>query len=133
VLKRGAFFSRWQVQQKESCKKSPKDTARERGISTTNLTSCKISTEKQNLYDKEEGRKKAQLRNLLPETLRMLGGPTLLRKEGDPQQTNQLSTSYTPKLGLKAQRMTGGQAAHLITLRCSVVAAAAAGRKTTLM
>lgn len=106
---------------------------REREISTTNLTSCKISTEKQNPYDKEEGRKKAQLRNLLPETLRMLAGPTLLRKEGDPQQTNQLSTSYIPKLGLKAQRMNGGQAAHLITLRCSVVAAAADGRKTTLM
>jgi uncharacterized protein with gpF-like domain len=111
VLKREAYFSRWQVQQKESCKKSPKDTARERerererGISTTNLTSCKISTEKQNPHDKEEGRKKAQLRNLLQKTLRMLAGPTLLRKEGDSQQTNQLSTSYIPKLGLKAQRM----------------------------
>jgi hypothetical protein len=54
---------------------------REREISTTNLTSCKISTEKQNPYDKEEGRKKAQLRNLLPETLRMLAGPTLLKEK----------------------------------------------------
>jgi hypothetical protein len=78
VLKRGAFFSRWQVQQKQSCKKSPKEREREREteISTTDLTSCKISTEKQNPYDKEEGRKKAQLRNPLPETLMMLAGPT---------------------------------------------------------
>jgi hypothetical protein len=88
VLKRGAFFSRWQVQQKESCKKSQRQSERERErereISTPNLTSCKISTEKQNPYDKEEGRKKAQLSNLLPETLRMLAGPTLLKEKSGP-------------------------------------------------
>jgi hypothetical protein len=56
--------------------KREREREREREISTTDLTSCKISTEKQNPYDKEEGRKKAQLRNPLPETLMMLAGPT---------------------------------------------------------
>jgi len=61
-----------------------RERERERKISTTNLTSCKISTEEKNQYDKEEGRKKAQLRNLLPETLMMLAGPTLLKEKRGP-------------------------------------------------